>query len=348
MNQSPSTPFGVMPDGTPVDLITLMQGNLSCELITYGGAVRSLIVPDCDGHPTDVVLGLDTLEDYRSQDKYLGAIVGRYANRIADASFCLNGKEYPLAANNGPNHLHGGLEGFNSQVWTVESKEANRVVLSRISPDGEEGYPGTLSVQVTYTLTDDSLEIDYQARCDQDTICNLTNHSYFNLAGHNSGLINEQYVQINAASYTPTFPGSIPTGQIMPVDGTPMDLRQACRIGDHVDDDFPQLIMAGGYDHNWVIDGPFGTLRPAAAAWCEETGITMEVLTTMPGVQFYTANFLEGCPDGKDGALYGNRSAFCLETQYYPDSPHHENFPSPILRAGEIYRHKTIYRFGVK
>ncbi len=348
MNQSPSTPFGVMPDGTPVDLITLMQGNLSCELITYGGAVRSLIVPDCDGHPTDVVLGLDTLEDYRSQDKYLGAIVGRYANRIADASFCLNGKEYPLAANNGPNHLHGGLEGFNSQVWTAESKEANRVVLSRISPDGEEGYPGTLSVQVTYTLTDDSLEIDYQARCDQDTICNLTNHSYFNLAGHNSGLINEQYVQINAASYTPTFPGSIPTGQIMPVDGTPMDLRQACRIGDHVDDDFPQLIMAGGYDHNWVIDGPFGTLRPAAAAWCEETGITMEVLTTMPGVQFYTANFLEGCPDGKDGALYGNRSAFCLETQYYPDSPHHENFPSPILRAGEIYRHKTIYRFGVK
>lgn len=348
MNQSPSTPFGVMPDGTPVDLITLTQGNLSCELITYGGAVRSLIVPDCDGHPTDVVLGLDTLEDYRSQDKYLGAIVGRYANRIADASFCLNGKEYPLAANNGPNHLHGGLEGFNSQVWTAESKEANRVVLSRISPDGEEGYPGTLSVQVTYTLTDDSLEIDYQARCDQDTICNLTNHSYFNLAGHNSGLINEQYVQINAASYTPTFPGSIPTGQIMPVDGTPMDLRQACRIGDHVDDDFPQLIMAGGYDHNWVIDGPFGTLRPAAAAWCEETGITMEVLTTMPGVQFYTANFLEGCPDGKDGALYGNRSAFCLETQYYPDSPHHENFPSPILRAGEIYRHKTIYRFGVK
>ena len=348
MNQSPSTPFGVMPDGTPVDLITLTQGNLSCELITYGGAVRSLIVPDCDGHPTDVVLGLDTLEDYRSQDKYLGAIVGRYANRIADASFCLNGKEYPLAANNGPNHLHGGLEGFNSQVWTAESKEANRVVLSRISPDGEEGYPGTLSVQVTYTLTDDSLEIDYQARCDQDTICNLTNHSYFNLAGHNSGLINEQYVQINAASYTPTFPGSIPTGQIMPVDGTPMDLRQACRIGDHVDDDFPQLIMAGGYDHNWVIDGPFGTLRPAAAAWCEETGITMEVLTTMPGVQFYTANFLEGCPDGKDGALYGNRSAFCLETQYYPDSPHHENFPSPILRAGEIYLHKTIYRFGVK
>ncbi len=348
MNQSPSTPFGVMPDGTPVDLITLTQGNLSCELITYGGAVRSLIVPDCDGHPTDVVLGLDTLEDYRSQDKYLGAIVGRYANRIADASFCLNGKEYPLAANNGPNHLHGGLEGFNSQVWTVESKEANRVVLSRISPDGEEGYPGTLSVQVTYTLTDDTLEIDYQARCDQDTICNLTNHSYFNLAGHNSGLINEQYVQINAASYTPTFPGSIPTGQIMPVDGTPMDLRQACRIGDHVDDDFPQLIMAGGYDHNWVIDGPFGTLRPAAAAWCEETGITMEVLTTMPGVQFYTANFLEGCPNGKDGAPYGNRSAFCLETQYYPDSPHHENFPSPILRAGEIYRHKTIYRFGVK
>ena len=230
MNQSPSTPFGVMPDGTPVDLITLTQGNLSCELITYGGAVRSLIVPDCDGHPTDVVLGLDTLEDYRSQDKYLGAIVGRYANRIADASFCLNGKEYPLAANNGPNHLHGGLEGFNSQVWTVESKEANRVVLSRISPDGEEGYPGTLSVQVTYTLTDDTLEIDYQARCDQDTICNLTNHSYFNLAGHNSGLINEQYVQINAASYTPTFPGSIPTGQIMPVDGTPLVLRQACRI----------------------------------------------------------------------------------------------------------------------
>ena len=348
MNHNPSRPFGTMPDGTPVDLITLTRGNLSCELITYGGAVRTLTVPDRDGHPVDVVLGFDTLEDYRAQDKYMGAIVGRYANRIADASFTLNGREYPLAANDGANHLHGGLSGFNSYVWKAESLSPDQVSFSRVSPDGEEGYPGTLTVEVTYTLTDDSLEIDYHAVCDQDTICCLTNHSYFNLSGHSSGSVMEQYIQLKAASYTPTFPGSIPTGQIMPVEGTPMDLRQGHRIGEHVDDDFPQLLMAGGYDHNWVIDGTAGTLRQAASAWSEETGIAMEVLTTMPGVQLYTANFLEGCPVGKNGAVYGNRSAFCLETQYYPDSPHHANFPDCVLRAGEAYHHKTIYRFGIK
>ena len=352
------SPFGVMPDGKPVNLITLRQDDLTCELITYGGAVRSLTVPDRDGKPTDIVLGLDSLDAYLSQDKYLGALVGRYANRIGNASFSLNGREYSLAANDGPNHLHGGLHGFNSKVWTIknpaegaEDSETNppsQVVLSLVSPDGEEGYPGTLSVRVTYTLTGEGLEIDYQAVCDQDTICNLTNHSYFNLSGHASGPVTEQYIRLKASGYTPTFPGSIPTGVVCPVDGTPMDLRQGCRIGEHIDDDFPQLAMAGGYDHNWVIDGPAGVLRPAALAWSEQTGIALEVLTTMPGVQFYTANFLEDCPAGKGGASYVNRGAFCLETQYYPDSPHHPNFPSPILPAGKLYHHKTVYRICKK
>ena len=341
--------FGTMPDGTAAELISLEKGKLSCRILTYGGAIQSLTVPGRNGKAVDVVLGFDTLEDYQKQDKYIGALIGRYGNRIGGASFNLNGKEYPLAANDGEvNHLHGGTVGFDKQVWTVEALTADTLTLSLQSPDGQEGYPGSLSVQVTYALTEEGLSIDYWAKCDQDTLCNLTNHAYFNLSGHQSGPVTGQYVQLFAGQYTPTVPGSIPTGEIAPVEGTPMDLRQGLPIGRRVDEDFPQLTMAGGYDHNWVVDGWDGTLRRAARAWSEDTGIVMETWTTQPGVQFYSGNYLDGCPAGKGGAPYAKRWGFCLETQHYPDSPHHPNFPSTVLPAGAEYRQRTEYRFAAE
>ena len=325
------TAFGRMPDGTQVDKLTLRDGAFSCEIITYGGAVRSLVVPDRNGDPVDVVLGFDTLEDYMAQDKYMGALVGRYANRIGGAKFTLNGVEYKLAANDGKNSLHGGNVGFDKQVWTVEELTDNSATLSLTSPDGQEGYPGTLTVRVTYTLKDDGLFIGYWAKCDKDTVVNLTNHSYFNLSGHDSGSVEGQYIWLNASRYTPAVP-------VQP-------------IGACLDEDFDQLTMAGGYDHNWVIDGWDGTgcrdtLRQAAWAWSPDTCIVMECFTTMPGVQFYAGNFLDGCPAGKGGAPYGKRHGFCLETQFYPDSPNQPEFPSCVLRAGEEYRGTTVYRFS--
>lgn len=343
--------FGHMPDGSEVEEITLRalgpeDGRYVCKIITYGGAVRALTMPDREGNPVDVVLGFDTLEDYRNQDKYIGALVGRYANRIGGARFTLDGAEYRLAANDGPNSLHGGTVGFDKQVWTVAELTGSAVTLSLTSPDGQEGYPGALTVRVTYTLTDGALAIGYYARCDRDTVCSLTNHSYFNLSGHGSGPVTGQYIRLKASRYTPTVPGSIPTGETAPVDGTPMDLRHAQKIGDHIDDAFDQLAMAGGYDHNWVVDGPGGgPLRTAAAAWSPETGIAMTALTTMPGVQFYAGNYLDGCPAGKGGAVYARRHGFCLETQFYPDSPNQPGFPPCVLRAGEEYRSTTVYSF---
>lgn len=339
--------FGHMPDGTPVEEFTLRNGLLSCRILTYGGAVRSLGVPDRTGRPVDVVLGFDTLEDYLAQDKYIGALVGRYANRIGNSRFSLDGREYQLAANDGANHLHGGLVGFDRQVWTVEEAGENTVTLSLVSPDGQEGYPGTLRTEVTYALQSNGLEIAYEARSDRTTLCNLTNHSYFNLAGHDSGTVAGQYIQLLASRYTPTDAASIPTGAVEPVEGTPMDLRTPQPIGARIGEKFQQLIQAGGYDHNWIIDAWDGNLRPVARAWSEETGISMEVLTTLPGVQFYTANFVAGCPAGKGGAVYRNRDAFCLETQYFPDSPNQPSFPSARLEAGAVYQCRTAYRFGL-
>ncbi len=343
--------FGRTPDGTAVEELTLRalgpeDDKYVCKIITYGGVVRTLTMPDRDGNPVDVVLGYDTLEDYLAHDKHFGALVGRYANRIGGAKFTLNGVEYRLAANNGKNSLHGGLVGFDKQVWTVEKFDGNSVTLSLVSPDMQEGYPGTLEVWVTYTLSDGGLAIDYRARCDRDTVCNLTNHSYFNLSGHGSGSVEGQYIRLKASRYTPTVPGSIPTGEIASVDGTPMDLRRVQRIGDHIDDPFEQLVMAGGYDHNWVIDGSGKPgIRAAAAAWSPDTGIGMNMLTTLPGVQFYSGNFSGGGPAGKGGAVYGDRHGFCLETQYFPDSPNRPEFPSCVLRAGDEYRSTTIYSF---
>lgn len=342
------TAFGRMPDGTQVDQITLKNGDMACRIITYGGAVRSLTVPDRDGAPVDVALGFDTLEAYRTQDKYMGAIVGRYANRIGGAKFTLNGIEYPLYANDGPNSLHGGRAGFDKKVWTVERLAADSATLSLVSPDGEEGYPGTLRVEATYTLRDGELLLWYQASCDKDTPCSLTNHTYFNLSGHDSGSVEGQYIKLYASRYTPTAPGSIPTGEIALVEGTPMDLRTAQPIGAHIGDPFDQLVMARGYDHNWVIDG-FDDMAavPAARAWSPDTGICLEAATTQPGVQFYTGNYVGGCPAGKGGAAYRDRHGFCLETQCFPDSPNQPNFSPWVLRAGSEYRSGTVYRFSI-
>ena len=344
-----SAPFGVLPDGTPVEEYTLRAGALSCGVITFGGSLRTLRVPDRAGRPVDVLLGFDSLEAYRTHGKSLGALVGRYANRIGGARFPLNGQTYALAANDhGVNHLHGGLLGFNKRVWTVEDASDSALTLSLFSPDGDEGYPGNLTVRVTYTLTEEGLTIAYWARCDQDTVCNLTNHAYFNLSGHDSGPVLDQTIQLLADAYTPTDPLSIPTGEIAPVEGTPMDLRASAPIGARIGEDFPQLLQAGGYDHNWIPNGQPGTLRPIARAFSPATGVTMEVLSTLPGVQFYTGNYLDGCPAGKDGAPYANRWGFCLETQFYPDTPNHENFPSCVLRAGEEFRHTAKFCFATR
>ena len=344
-----SIPFGVTPDGAAVELHTLRAGALSCNVLTYGGTLQSLRVPDRDGKPVDVLLGFDSLEPYLTHDKFLGALVGRYANRIGAARFTLNGKVYPLAANdNGVNHLHGGLDGFNRRVWTVESASENRLLLSLFSPDGDQGYPGNLTVQVTYTLTAEGLTIDYRAESGRDTVCNLTNHAYFNLSGHDSGPVLDQTIQIPADRYTPTDPLSIPTGEIAPVEGTPMDLRTPAPIGARIGEDFPQLLQAGGYDHNWIPNGQPGALRTAARAASAVTGVSMEVLSTLPGIQFYTGNYLDGCPAGKGGAPYARRWGFCLETQFYPDSPNQPGFPSCVLRPGETYAHTTVFRFAAK
>lgn len=338
-------PFGALPGGGTAGLLALQAGPLRCQIITYGGALQSLTVPGRDGRPVDVLLGFDSLDGYRAQTCFLGALIGRYGNRIAGARFSLGGKEYRLPANEGENHLHGGPDGFDKRLWTVASLTGDTAVLTLRSPDGDMGYPGCLDARVTYRLTPSALEIEYEAASTGDTYCNLTNHAYFNLSGHGSGPVTAQTIQLFASRYLPTGAGSIPTGELAPVAGTPMDLREPLAIGARIDEDFEQLRLAGGYDHCWAVDGETGTLRPAARAYSPETGIVMEALTTLPGVQFYTGNYLDGCPKGKGGAPYAKRWGFCLETQYYPDAPHHPDFPTPLLRRGETRRSKTVYRF---
>lgn len=342
------TPFGVMPDGASVEQITLKKGPITCQIITYGGAVRTLTVPGRSGQSVDVVLGFDTLEDYLRQDKYIGALIGRYGNRIGAARFSLNGKTFTLPANDGPNHLHGGPAGFDKQVWTIEKLTGSDLTLSLTSPDGHMGYPGALTAQVTYRLTSDALELDYKAKSDADTLCNLTNHTYFNLDGHASGPVGRQVVRLPSVFYTPTDPQSIPTGEIATVAGTPLDLRAGMAMGKGWDKSFVQLRQAGGYDHNFLVPGPIGVLRPAGQAWSDKSGIAMEVLTTQSGVQFYSGNYLDGCPAGKGGAPYARRWGFCLETQTFPDSPNQPHFPSALLPRGKTYRQKTVYRFFLR
>lgn len=340
--------FGTTPAGEPVELLRLECGALSCSILTFGAAIQSLIVPDRTGNRVDVALGYDTLEEYMTQGGYLGAVVGRYGNRIAKGRFSLNGKEYTLAVNNnGVNHLHGGNVGFSHRVWKVEELTGSRAVLSLDSPEGEEGYPGHLSARITYTLTGEGLELHYEAVTDRDTPCNLTNHNYFNLSGHGSGSALDQVVTIFAQKYIPTDETSIPLGEMAPVEGTPMDFRIPRAIGERVEEPFLQLQQARGYDHSYVIDGLQGTLRPAAEAVSSQTGIRLRAETTLPGMQFYSANYLTE-RKGKGGTLYAPRHAFCLETQFFPDSPNQPAFPSTILKAGERFDHTTRFLFSAE
>ncbi len=345
--------FGTTSDGEMVQLYTLTnQHGMRATITNYGGIVTSLWVPDSEGNLGDVVLGYDTLDDYIASSPYFGALVGRYGNRIANGRFALDSIEYTLAVNNGPNHLHGGLVGFDKVVWEAEpyaTTEEVGVNLSYVSIDGEEGYPGNLTVRVTYALTaNDELRIDYALETDKATVANVTHHGYFNLAGHASGDILGHELMLAADRFTPVDEGLIPTGELRDVEGTPMDFRVPDAIGERIDADDEQIQFGGGYDHNWVLNGDAGTLRLAARVHEPASGRVMEVLTTEPGVQFYAGNFLDGSNLGKGGVAYAHRSGFCLETQHFPDSPNHPEFPSTVLRPGVLYESTTIYGFSTQ
>jgi aldose 1-epimerase len=342
--------FGKTEDGQPVDLYILTNKNgMEAAITNYGGTVVSLKVPDRNGKFEDVVLGYDNLDGYATGKAYIGATVGRYANRIAHATFTLDGTTYTLAKNDGDNHLHGG---FNKRVWTakdVSSSAGQALELTYLSKDGEEGFPGTLPVKVVYTLTDQNeLKIDYSATTDKDTVLNLTNHAYFNLAGQGNGDVLEQQIMIRADRFTPIDATSIPTGELRSVKGTPFDFTNSTAIGARIDQDDQQLKLGRGYDHNWVLNnGTPGSLFLAAQAYDQHSGRVLEVLTTEPGIQLYTGNFLDGI-HGKDGKVYDRRYAFCLETQHFPDSPNHPNFPSAELKPGQRFQSTTVYKFSTK
>jgi aldose 1-epimerase len=345
-------PFGTLPDGTGVEMVVLTNARgMEVRAITYGGIIVAIRVPDRDGRLADVVLGYDTLDGYVAKNPYFGCITGRYANRIAKARFTLDGRVYQLAANDGPNHLHGGWRGFDKVVWRAEPFADARgagVRFSRASPDGEEGYPGTLDVRVTYHLSDENaLRVDYEATTDKPTPVNLTQHSYFNLAGEGSGDVLGHVLTIDADRYTPVDETLIPTGEIASVDGTPFDFRTPTPIGARIDADHEQLRKGRGYDHNFVLRRSGDGLVRAARVVEPRSGRTLEVLTTEPGLQFYSGNFLDGSIRGKAGHVYGPRSGFCLETQHFPDAPNQPRFPSTILRPGARYRSTTVFRFGV-
>jgi aldose 1-epimerase len=341
--------FGKTPEGTPVELYTLTNGKSTAKVMTYGAILTELHVPDREGQTADVVLGFSDLKGYLAGHPYFGATVGRFANRVAGGKFRLGGKDYSLAVNNGPNSLHGGTKGFDKVVWSarpVERPDGPAVEFSYKSRDGEEGYPGTLAVVVTYTLTDDgALKIDYKATTDKPTPVNLTNHSYFNLAGPASGTILGHELMLAADKYTPGDATMIPTGEIAPVKGTPLDFTVMTPIGARI----AQIPGdPGGYDHNFVIKGTGKTPALAARVREPKTGRVMEVFTTEPGVQLYTGNFLDGTLKGKGGVVYKKNQGFCLETQHYPDSVHHANFPSTILEPGKSYTQTTIYKFSAE
>ncbi len=343
--------FGKTGDGTPVDLYTLTnQNGIEVRAITYGGIIISLRVPDRHGKFDDVVLGYDSLDGYLAKTPYFGAIIGRYGNRIGNAKFTLDGVQYSLAVNNGPNALHGGLKGFDKVVWKAEPferQDAAGVVFTYTSRDGEEGYPGNLSVKVTYTLTNqDELIFDYHATTDKATPVNLTNHSYFNLAGDGERDVLGHEVMLNADHFTPIDKTLIPTGQIASVSGTPLDFTKPTAIGARIEQKDDQMVFGNGYDHNYVINRKGAGLALAVRVYEPTTGRVLEVHTTEPGVQFYTGNFLDGSITGKGGHVYKRRTGFCLETQHFPDSPNKPNFPSSILRPGKTYESRTVYQFS--
>jgi aldose 1-epimerase len=345
--------FGKMPDGTPIEIYTLRNAKgMEATIMTYGGIVTSLKVPDKNGKFDDIVLGYDNLDGYLTNSPFFGALIGRYGNRIAKGKFTLDGVEYTLATNNAPNHLHGGVKGFDKVVWTVAEAEVAEdgpeLELTYLSKDGEEGYPGNLKVKATYTLMEDNaLKVKFKATTDKDTVVNLTHHSYFNLAG--GGNVLGHVVQINADKFTPVDNTLIPTGELAPVADTPFDFRAPTPVGLHINDtNNEQIKFAGGYDDNWVLNKKSDELSLAARVYEPGSRRTLEVWTTSPGLQFYTGNFLDGSITGKGGRVYQFRDAFCMEPQHFPDSPNHPDFPTTELKPGETYHNTIIYKFATE
>ncbi|MCW7555992.1 galactose mutarotase [Endozoicomonas gorgoniicola] len=342
-------PFGQTSQGETVTRYTLTNAQgTEVSILNLGGIIQSLKTADKNGHFADIVLGCDNVADYENQSAYLGALCGRYANRIREGQLVIDGRHYQLACNNGPNHLHGGNRGYNQRIWSVSAEHNDteaRLTLRYQSPDGEEGYPGNLDIQVTYCLnSQNELTVSYCATTDKTTVVNLTNHSYFNLKGSGSCL--EHELQLVADSFVPTNASAIPFGDIKPVAGTPMDFREPRVIGQDIDADNQQLLQALGYDHSWVINQGDSRLKECAVVIEPETGRSMTVKTTQPAVQFYTGNFLDDLP-GKAGRRYNKRDGFCLETQHFPDSPNQADFPSTELKPGEVYDHTTVFAFGL-
>jgi len=349
-------PFGAIASGEKTDLYVLTNSRgMTVAITTYGATVQSIKVPDRAGKFADVVLGFDTPKEYEDGTAHIGGTIGRYANRIAHGTFTLAGKTYTLPKNNGENTLHGGVLGFDKRIWAakeVASKEGVAVEFTYASADGEEGFPGTMTLTVTFTLlkAKNELRIDYSASTDKQTVVNLTNHSYFNLAGQGNGDILSQTVQLNATKFTPVDSGLIPTGELRDVKGTPFDFRRPTAIGERINESDEQLKLGRGYDHNWVLDRKtgFSGIELAAVARDPKSGRVLEVLTTEPGIQLYTGNFLDGTAHGKGGRVYEQRYAFCLETQHFPDSPNHAGFPSTTLFPSKPFHSTTILRFSVK
>jgi len=345
-----SDPFGKAPDGTPVELFTLKNLNgVTAQITNYGGIITALNVPDKDGNFEDVVLGFYTLEEYIKKSPHFGCLVGRYGNRIAEGKFTLDGVEYQMAVNNGPNHLHGGVVGFDKKVWTPEmltEENGSALKLTYLSPDGEENYPGNLNVEAVYRLNDDNeLILTFIATTDKKTVLNLTHHSYFNLKGHGNGDILDHEIQFNSAEFVAIDSTSIPLGPLMNVSNTPFNFLQPKPIGQDIEAEDEQIRNGGGYDHSFVVDGYNEELKLACTVRERTSGRIMEVWTTEPAVQFYTGNFLDGSIKGKDGKVYNKRYGFCLEAQHYPDSPNHPEYPTTVLDPGEVYDQTTIYKF---
>jgi aldose 1-epimerase len=345
--------FGKLPDGTPIDLYTLTNANgIEMKVMTYGGIVTSLKTPDRNGQLGDIVLGYDNLQGYLDKSPYFGALIGRYGNRIGNAQFTLNGKTYNLPKNDGDNTLHGGNKGFDKVVWKARSlpvKNGAALELTYVSKDGEEGFPGTLTVRVVYTLNNQNeWRIDYTATTDKPTVVNLTQHSYFNLAAGAAPNNLAHEVYLNADRFTPVAKGLIPTGELKTVKGTPMDFTKPMAIGAHIDDNYDQLQLGGGYDHNWVLNKTGNAMTLAARVVDPTSGRVLEVTTTEPGIQFYAGNFLDGTITGKGGKVYVKRYGFCLETQHFPDSPNKPNFPTTTLKPGQTYKTTTVYKFSAK